>query len=344
MKLKDTSSNSPNIIYPIKQIINFEIFENLSDEEKDKYLISKKIYLEYDDTNNRIYNFSVNEKPYSLNITKEIKEKAYHINFDLIDEFFDFMFKHSFNSESEIEDLNFFLEKKLDKKNRLKFLKKQFKKSLKMIESNPEYRILFKQDYVLVFGKTFFLTNELKTHIMYHQDFTQMLLSHLCGYCTMESMLLEKKWSKAIIAKNIMEFCKYELEKINKKIPETKPLIETEKPSNYPLVFINLEKENLFKKYLKNIKAIDKNNKPVKSVFQPACNAFFKNAKAMQNDKIITSEQIFQTGRNENKFIAMLINEKYLPKTTTKLSNPKNYNNIAINFIKKSLQNKNEQS
>ncbi|MDX6747897.1 hypothetical protein SHK09_13955 [Polaribacter sp. PL03] len=337
MKEEKQQKNSIKIIKAIEEIIDIEQFEKLNNDEKDKYLINKKIYLEYDDSNNPTFNFSPNKKEYLFNLTKKINTKAYHINFELIDIFFDFMFKHYLNSESEIEDLKFYLEKKLDKKSRLKFLEKKYRKNLKIIESNSEYRLLFEKDYVLVFGETFFLTNELKTHVVYNEGFTQMLLLHLCGYGTMESMLLVEKWSKAIIAKNIMEFCKYELEKTNKKIPENKTKIETEKPSNYPLVFINLEKENLFKKYLKSIKAIDINNKPVKNVFQPACNAFFKNAKAMQNDKIMTSEQIFQTGRNENKFIAMLINENYLPKTTTKLSNPKNYNNIAINFIKESL-------
>jgi hypothetical protein len=337
MKEKKQQKHNIKIIKAIEEIIDIEQFEKLNNDEKDKYLINKKIYLEYDDSNNPTYNFPLNKKEYLFNLTKKVNTKAYHINFELINNFFDYLFKHYLNSESEIEDLKFYLEKKLDKKSSLKFLQKKYRKNLKIIEANPEYRLLFKKDYVLVFGETFFLTNELKTHIMYNEGFTQMLLSHLCGYGTMESMLLVKKWSKAIIAKNIMEFCKYELKKINKnnkKISETKPKNKTEKPSYYPLVFINLEKENLFKKYLKSINAIDKNNKPVTGVFQAACNAFFKNAKAMQNDKFITSEQIFQTGRNENKFIAMLINEKYLPKTTTKLSNPKNYNNIAINFIK----------
>lgn len=327
-------------------ILNYYEFEKLSSIEKYQLLIERKVIIK----KNKIKPFFIcvydsvpipyNEIEFDFDNYMQYKGYDYRINQDIINEYYDYLYAR-IEKESIYTD-TYHESHRISNKINLLINKKKIKKIL--TKHHDRHATILSNHGV---NNEYLNSDCIQTQWSNWKDFiTDGFENELFSYISGKPINNRKSniiqiWTKVCESTSVLNYCKWELNKLNNipkiEIKEDLASNKSIKESNYPLVFINLEKENLFKKYLKDIIAIDKNNKPVKGVFQPACHAFFKNAKNMQNDKIIISEQIFQTGRNENKFIAMLINENYLPKTTTKLSNPKNYNNIAINFIKESL-------
>jgi hypothetical protein len=334
-------------------VFNYYEFEKLNYIEKHELLIEKKVILKENKTSHRFIcvHDSVpiiyNEIKFDFNNYMQYKGYDYIINPDIINEYYDYLYARieKENIYSDTFNETHRISKKINLLNNNKKIKKTLTKlhdKHATILSNHEVdNDYLNSDCVQIQWSNWkhFITD----------NFENELFSYISGKpLNIKNSTIIQIWTTACESTSVLNYCKIELNKLNNtpitEIKENLTSIKSIKESKYPLVFINLEKENLFKKYLKNIGAIDKNYKPVKGVFQPACDGFFRSAKDMQNDKIITSEQIFQTGKNENKFIAMLIKENYLPKTTTKLSNGKNYKNIALNFIEISLENKKEQS
>jgi hypothetical protein len=149
---------------------------------------------------------------------------------------------------------------------------------------------------------------------------------------------LIEEWIETDLASNIVLYCEKKITEIKNKSNKTdSDNINNYNPSNYPLVFVDLDKELFFKKYLKNFDCIDNNGKPIKGNFQPYCDAFYKAVQDLEDDNYITTPKIIQRGRNKNKFIDM-VNTEY-NQTILKLSNGNKHRDIAIDFIIKSFGN-----
>jgi hypothetical protein len=238
-------TNKTSTIAAIEERINLRKFEKLNNSEKDNYLIENKIYVQFNDVNN-ITNNIFKEKNYSFKLYKKINNLSYQVNAKIIEDFLDYLFGHYLNSKTEINILKFYCNQKLNKKDKIKFIKKEYKKNLKIIESKPEYRLLTGQEYEGA--------QTLQFHIIFHPNFANILYSHICGLTTIEVLKLEKKWSEGIIAKNIMEFCKEELQNIKEKN-------NSKNAFNFQ-IFKSLEKEEIFHKLLIKENVIDEKNIP----------------------------------------------------------------------------------
>ena len=191
-------------------------------------------------------------------------------------------------------------------------------------------------------------------YIIREDDFSSSLFKIFCGFITLPlSYEMMREWKKIAVAKLELTLCEKEIEKLstpnnhqenntstNNKKSKTS-ILEYNKASKYPLVFVSLEKELFFKEYLKTFNCIDKDNLPVTGLFKPFCDAFYKAVREL-DDNNINTPKIIQRGRNKKKFIEMINKEYLFDKPVTKLSSGLNYTNIATDFIIKSFKNQKE--
>ncbi|PQJ76400.1 hypothetical protein [Polaribacter glomeratus] len=332
-------------------IIDFNLFENLSIFKKKQLLIDYKLFFISNKNYSKNKNSFYLENVASFNIIILHQAITYQINYDIVDEYINY-FTMSFNEllngyyEGDILLSNKIdLEKLLTIKQKNKYLKKVYQNSIKFIKNKEEL------DFIKI-------PNDTDAFIKI-KDFTiennpNDLLNYLLGvYFPENGSVIFDYCAKLWTIRKLLFFCTENIESLA--ISDVNPQKKTkkkdnriidsgfedkfEKMSNYPLVFINLKTELIFKAFLKTLGAIDENNNPVNGVFQPASHAFYDSAKLLEYDEIVISQKIFQVGKNKFKFIEMLIKEYGLSKTTTKLSNGKNYQNNALKFITKSLQN-----
>ncbi|TXD49611.1 hypothetical protein [Polaribacter sp. IC073] len=296
-------------------IIDYFLFKNFSVSQKKQYLIDNELFFTSDKNYSKRENSFYLENINSFGLTILHQKITYDIQKDIIDEyinFFDMSFNELFNGYYQGDVLSsnkIDLEKLLTKKEKIKYLKKLYKNSIKSLNNKKELDFIkiSNEDEAFIKIKQFFL----------HQN-PKDILDYLLGISFPENGTESFNYcSKLWISRKILCFCTKNIEALNilknasknKEEEKTKSSsgTETKDPSNYPTIFKNIKSENIFKKFLHELNAVDKNNKPVSRKFQPLCHAFYK----ISTDKDFKDQNVFKYNVDKNDFIKNMINIEY---------------------------------